>query len=462
MQKLAPFGMNGFMVFLLTCFSVIAHAQQTGYLILIDADNKEPFTVRVGDELYFSSTHGHLVLSPFKDSVYRLNIRFPKKNEPEQVFRLTIRNKDLGFQLKGADSSWVLYNWQTKETIRPVNETDSSRILEQGVKRDDGFSKLMAAVVNDTAVMYNTYTGTGLSRDSVVGRPIQTAFVPVPATGDKHSANRHPQVNKPPVVVSAAASGNLAAGKDSLPVAKKQAGISDSAVRKQAESTTGKLPAPAVSTAAIPSTDKQPKVLLPSDAGVGQAVHQPGTPAAGVKKLREVSLKISRKLVFTDIGKDGATDTITLFVYFETGDSLRSLQAKVAAAPTINKTVLTDTTALAKGMVKNKPAAKPISAGTCVEQASEADFETARSAILTANAEKDKITAASVAFGQKCFSVAQVRLLASLFVSDKGRYRLMEAARMHISDREHFRELADMYTDKNFQKKFLDMAEKRS
>ena len=62
----------------------------------------------------------------------------------------------------------------------------------------------------------------------------------------------------------------------------------------------------------------------------------------------------------------------------------------------------------------------------------------------------------------KCFSVSQLRVLAALFVSDKARYRLMEAAKLHVSDKDHFRELADMYTDKNFQKKFLVMADKRS
>ena len=69
---------------------------------------------------------------------------------------------------------------------------------------------------------------------------------------------------------------------------------------------------------------------------------------------------------------------------------------------------------------------------------------------------------ASGAFALKCFTVSQIRALAGLFVSDKARYRLMEAAQPHISDHEHFRELADMYRDKNFQRKFLVMAEKRS
>jgi hypothetical protein len=126
---------------------------------LIDAENKQSFTIRVGDQFYTSSSHGHVVLSHLKDSNYRLGLRFPKMNMTELVFPVTVRQKDLGFQLKGSESSWVLYNWQTKETIKQVYERDSSRILEQGIKRDDGFSRLMAAVVNDTSVMYNTYAG---------------------------------------------------------------------------------------------------------------------------------------------------------------------------------------------------------------------------------------------------------------------------------------------------------------
>ena len=105
MQKPGLFGMNGFMVFLLTCLSFAAQAQQQGYLILVDAENKQPFVVRVGDQSYFSSGHGHLVLSQLKDSTYKLGLRFPRKNMAEQVFTVAVHRKDLGFQLKGNDSS---------------------------------------------------------------------------------------------------------------------------------------------------------------------------------------------------------------------------------------------------------------------------------------------------------------------------------------------------------------------
>ena len=53
-----------------------------------------------------------------------------------------------------------------KKSFARLYEKDSSRMLEQGIKRDDGFSRLMAAVVNDTSVMYNIYAGKGVNYDS--------------------------------------------------------------------------------------------------------------------------------------------------------------------------------------------------------------------------------------------------------------------------------------------------------
>jgi hypothetical protein len=194
-----------------------------------------------------------------------------------------------------------------------------------------------------------------------------------------------------------------------------------------------------------------------------------------VKKLREVSLKISRKMVFLDIGKDGRADTITLFVYFEPTDSVikkrpggEPIAIKKPLPPDstgVKKIQLTskrlDTTDLSKTIVK-KNSSKTTDASACSQTATESDTDALRSAILKANSEQEKIAVAAGAFAVKCFSVSQVRFLASLLVSDKAKYGLMDAAHLHITDRDHFPELVDMLTDKNFQRKFLIMAEKRS
>jgi hypothetical protein len=135
-----------------------------------------------------------------------------------------------------------------------------------------------------------------------------------------------------------------------------------------------------------------------------------------------------------------------------------------------------DTAGLNKVQLKNKNAddsgsdntlvkknsAKTSDSPGCGQAATESDTEALRLAMLKANSEQEKISAAAGAFAIKCFSVSQVRFLASLLVSDKAKYSLMDAAHLHIIDREHFPELVDMLTDKNFQRKFLALAEKRS
>jgi len=412
MQKPGLFGMNGFIIFLLTCLSVVARGQQPGYMILIDAENKQAFTVRIGDQLFSSSGHGHLVLSQLKDSSYLLNLRFPKNNRADQVFPVVVRKKDLGFQLKGADSSWVLYNWQTKETIRPVTERDSSRILDMGVKRENGFSKLMASVVNDSSVMYNTYKGNSFNRDSS-------------KTDSLLTVNRQPPT------------ANLNGHRPSK----------DSLLTANHQPPTANLNGHRPSKDSLLTANRQPPTANPSS-----------TP--GVKKLREVSLKISRKIVFLDTGKDGLVDTITLFVYFESADTaIKKTTAEPVLA--VKKPTKTDSTNLSVVAGKNKTNLKP-NESACGQLATDQDVAFLRSAILKANTDQDKISVASGAFALKCFSVSQIRLLAGLLVSDKSKYRLMDAAHLHVADYEHFRELVDMLTDKNFQRKFLAMAEKRS
>ncbi len=495
MQKPGLFGMNGVLMIFLSFLSVAAYAQQTGNLILIDAENKQAFTVRIGDQLYASSGHGHLVLSHLRDSSYRLNLRFPKKTLAEQVFPVTIHQKDLGFQLRGSDSTWILYNWQTKETIRPVNEKDSSRILDQGVRRDDGFSKLMAAVVNDTAVMYNTYKGNGFHSDTSVVKST-AANPPITVNGQRSSVNgQPPTVNsqrptaieqpstanrQPPTIIPPpppvsdkkhlrdsllAIKKANAAARDSLLAVKKANGSKDSllAARKAAVVKDSIL----MAQKATASRDSLLAANRPPPTVDGQRSTVNGQRSTnlppGVKKLREVSLKISRKLVYLDVSRDGQADTVTIFVFFETNDSVMSKAAVQEPAPPLKKTGKKDSALTVAPVVKNKPptASKANEPG-CAQLATEADLEALRSAILSANTEADKMAAASRAFSAKCFTVSQIRILAGLFVSDKSRYILMDAARLHLSDPEHFRELADMYTDKNFQKKFLQMTGKKS
>jgi hypothetical protein len=344
----------------------------------------------------------------------------------------------------------------------------------------------MAAVVNDSSVMYNTYTGNGFEKDSLKAKPPalkaeRQSYISA-STRDtiiNHSVTEAARINPTAIspvinqtartrkdsilaVKKAARDSTLAArkaAKDSLAAIKKASGDSILTARRQAYLTDSLAKMAKKSTKdSLTAMSGQPMAASSNPAslaGTGQVGPQPVKFIPNIRKLREVSLKVSRKIVYLDIGREGTWDTVTLFVYFESPDSAFQ---KPASQKQVAKTrVVKDTVASGKAQIRAKAAETD-----CSQVATDADLEFLRSAILSANTENDKISVASTAFTMKCFSVSQLRLLAGLLVSDKAKYRLMDAARLHISDRDHFRELADMYTDKNFQRKFLLLADKRS
>ena len=145
---------------LILFFSVFSTYSQESGLILIDADNQQPFFVRMGEKTYPSSNIGHVAISNLRDSTYFVTIGFPGTQFAEEQFNIKVSKKDQGFQLKLMDGKqWVLYNWQTRENSFPLNSSSRSGVssLTKGVRMEDAFSKLMAAVVNDSLVLYNNF-----------------------------------------------------------------------------------------------------------------------------------------------------------------------------------------------------------------------------------------------------------------------------------------------------------------
>src|SRR4029077_8350504 len=105
-----------------------------------------------------SSAQGHLILSQLHDSLYPIAIGFPRQQFPEREFILKIDKNDMDLRLTYRQGrGWILLDLGTQEEQYPTGDTTKKQIRLEGIKKDDAFSRLMADVVSDTAVMYNTY-----------------------------------------------------------------------------------------------------------------------------------------------------------------------------------------------------------------------------------------------------------------------------------------------------------------
>jgi hypothetical protein len=428
------------------------YAQQE-YFVLIQAANDQPFYARVGAKTISASAQGHLIIPQLKDSLYHITIGFPKKLFPEQQFSITINKKDQEFQLKNlGEKEWGLVNPHTMEIKTPENkDTDEGRTHPEGVKKDDAFSRLMAGVVSDTAVMYNTYVGEespgnilvrkeSLKEDSVV---IPLAK-PTGIAGTAVSAG------------SAGPSGAVGPGGAAGPAGKD--------VSKNIPSSANPEPVAVAESPENPHSQKKSASPKARDPKKPAAAINPDK-AGLVEKIGEQRTSSAVQLSYIDFGKGGRRDTIEVIIPVDSAaQSSPDLSAALggggtepgAVAPGSNTASPADSAGGA-GVGATGKAKKVLINSDCRNFATDYDVDRLRVRMLSVSRDDDKMLAAKRAFKMKCFSTRQIRAICEVFPEDEGKFRLFEAAYPSVSDNEHFRELSAQFIDESYIKRFKTM-----
>ena len=323
------------------------------YFVFIGADNRQPFYVRLDSQFYSSSPEGHLILSQLRDKDYNLTVGFPGQSAPEQKFRVIINHKDQDLQLKNADGGWKLYDLQGKDWVMPIGGgVVGDEFRSTGIKREDAFSRLMAGVVEDTAVLYSTYNSSPLvathppadspaSGTAMTTRPAADSPSTVAVTTNPPATNQqtNPPATNPPVTNPPVANPDsslvtrLPAHNDTALAAVVHA---DSAV------VTRPNPRPDTSMVVVARTDTSltvrpasPVKSVTADTAnllyrpvAGAAAHRsapktdsPATPlyrTSGVTKLSERKLAHGLRLVYADHTPGTKSDTVVIIIPVDT------------------------------------------------------------------------------------------------------------------------------------------------
>lgn len=134
----------------LICLSFSPFAQQK-HFIYIQADNRQPFYVRMDKDILSSSATGYLIIPKLVDSSYDLFIGFPKNEWPEQKVTCVVNNNDLGYLLKNfGEKGWGLFNFQTMDLVMAnVKPQDDASLA---VKNNDPFANALSDVVKDPKI----------------------------------------------------------------------------------------------------------------------------------------------------------------------------------------------------------------------------------------------------------------------------------------------------------------------
>ena len=111
---------------------------------------------------------------------------------------------------------------------------------------------------------------------------------------------------------------------------------------------------------------------------------------------------------------------------------------------------------------ENKPVAtRPVMINSdCKQVATEEDFFKSRKKMVSQKSEKDMTEAAIKFFKQKCYTVAQVKNLGAIFLTDAGKYAFLENAYPFVLDSHNFSTLESMFTDTFYVNQFKSLIRK--
>ena len=460
-----------FVISLLSVSCTTALAQQQ-YFVFIQSDKQQPFYVRLHEKTYSSSAIGHLVLSQLGDSTWHLVIGFPKNQFPERDFVIPIASKDHAYQLKWVDEKgWVLFNEQTSEIQKPLQETSGGNSLQLGERKTGEFATLMSSLVNDSSVMYKTLVKADPPKPAAPAEVKVDSAIAIKEEKKEDSVRAEALAAidpvQPPVVI-------LEPKVDAARV---------DSVKTDTLKTVMLTPAPD-STVAI-KVDSTAHKQGPDTLAVAKAT-EPAPIRVAISKVEERVGEHAKEWVYVDSSAAGV-DTIPVLIALEAapvkpGKTKAEMDSAIAAAVTADSArmarqvdsavainerapltanngvadtkqeVDTSKTVPAPLTVKvdsaaTSPKALVLFNSDCVNFANEQDVDKLRVKMLAVKSTDDKIGAAKKVFKTKCFVTRYIKGLSELFPNDEDRFKFFETAYPFVSDTSSFKGLISLLSD---------------
>lgn len=489
--------MKRFILFLLITGLVLTASAQRVYFIYLQAEPAQPFFIKMDGKIHSSSSSGYLILSRLPDSTYSFSVGFPQEKWPEQPFTVKIGQRDHGFLLKQfAEKGWGLYDLRSMQIQYSAAPVVKEAAPEKPENKDvSPFTDLLSKATGDPSL--RDKPPAPRPAEKPVAEPV-VARTDIPVKEEPKPEAKDTALLKS-VAETAAAIKPADKPATQMPVDVKPVAVpvvnTVEEVKKELADPVQKEPAPAPVTdlktvTAEPLKKNEPE---PVKEVVPVAVTEPVPvkPAevnnetvsvlrnGVVTKRAESSTTEGFGLVFLDSWEGGMADTIRLLI----PNPKQIFAAPVKEEPKEEKKFLDIPATAVKS--EDKPAevnpevpkaaekvkeelpkteAKPVLAeekavttGNCTAVAEESDFFALRKSMAAAEGDEEMISQAKKYFKMKCFTVAQLKNLSSLFLNDEAKYNFFDAAYKYTSDKPAFSSLQAELKDPYYINRFKAM-----
>lgn len=386
--------LDRFWILLMIVLGVVSYAPATAQdnYVYIQHEDKTPFFVVLQGKKYRSNATGYLLISKIANTNNELLLGFGNDPNPSYAFNYHPQGKDGGLTLKkNAAGDYGLYN------IKPNKPKTTTT---------DAFGQMLASVVDDSTLTVNDATA---------------ATTPTAATKASTLATNTSTITP----------------RDTATVA-----ITDD--------TTTTITRSIVKAKEIEDSIGTTVTFLESYGDVTDTITiriEKATDISEALNNQVVSLTITRNEPSQPTAKDTIPARLTANEKTDTSATTRTTKAPptdtvaisnspkgIAGNPYFQPTPDTAATSNEKSNNYTPTITRPAAGATCKISASNDDFVKLRKRMVSNGVEAKMIVIAQKVFGEKCFTVEQIKQLGIMFLTDDGRYRFFEMAFAYTID----------------------------
>ena len=464
---------------------------QRDHFIYIQADNKQPFYVKMNKKLLSSTASGYIIIPRLQDSSYKLSIGFPKNEWAEQQLTCNINQSDAGFLLKNfGEKGWGLFNLQSMALVMADTAVVTDIAVVKKENKPDVFAEMLSNVVNDPSIRNaqnkeNVHADVKHPANKVTGNKkgvndkkgnVKSKIAKISSKKNKDNVSllyvdKSKGVNDT-VNVLIPLAGNNIKKNDTIPgsyLVKEIVPVqvaNDSVLNKDvANKEIVPVPNKITSDSVPPDTKKDEAVIIaPKTDSVVSIIPE-------VKKDEPVAITVKKDSVVTiqpEIKKEEPV------VVIAKKDSVVTILPEIKKDEPVAVTTKTDSVIAIQPVVKKdektitpEPVipkdqdivkSKPLPGfALCKIIADGDEFLDLRKKMVKSSSDNEKLFHAHKAFLKKCFTTKFIERLSILFADDNGRYKFFDDAYQYVSDRENFPLLAEQLKDEYFINRFKAM-----
>ncbi|MFN4315741.1 MAG: DUF4476 domain-containing protein [Chitinophagaceae bacterium] len=397
------------------CLALASSAQRE-HFVYLQSEDGQPFYLRMNDQTFSSTASGYLILSKLRDSSYTFRLGWPARAVEQPYFTVPVAGKDRGMLIKnfGAEG-WGLFDLQSLQILRSHSAPVSAGAVRMEPRQVSNFTDVLSKAANDPSLKMQEVKTAEVKKENAVEQPVVVAAAE--------------PVNKVEV-------DSVTAKADSAAIAIVSEKIPEESPDNQVR--TAKLDSiAAVNKAAVePPKEEQPRPNEPiEEKRVAEEL-----PTSTVVRRAESSTTEGFSVTYIDQYTDGRKDTVRIMI------PNKPVVVAPVAKPVSEEQKFLDIPVSATDSV--------VPSNDCVRRATDADFLKLRRDMVGEKTDDAMIKVARKAFGQKCYSVKQVKNLGAVFLNDAARFQFFEAAYPHVSDLANFPSLGEELKNEYYLRRF--------